>query len=98
MVTQSLAIKSPDGRWSQVQSIFGLISEIIYPAAAIMKYLALTIFVCLVAIAFVSAVPVDESLIGDNIYQPAFDDVQRPQDPQSLFKLKKLLKLKKLVG
>ncbi|XP_023174218.2 uncharacterized protein LOC111601727 [Drosophila hydei] len=57
-----------------------------------MKYIALALFVCLLAVALVAAVPVDEALQGDNIYGQA-DDVHNPYDPQAIFKLKKLKKL-----
>ncbi|EDW69273.1 uncharacterized protein LOC115771147 [Drosophila novamexicana] len=56
-----------------------------------MKYIVLALFVCLLAVALVAAVPVDESLQGDNIYGQA--DVHNPHDPQAIFKLKKLKKL-----
>ncbi|XP_030373275.1 uncharacterized protein LOC115623193 [Scaptodrosophila lebanonensis] len=58
-----------------------------------MKYFALTIFVCLLIVALVSAVPVDESLQGDFYGE---DDTHNPHDPQAIFKLKKLKKLLKL--
>ncbi|EDW76718.1 uncharacterized protein Dwil_GK20031 [Drosophila willistoni] len=64
-----------------------------------MKFFAVTLFLCLVTIALVYAVPVDESLLGDNFYESAIsEDVHNPHDTQSIFKLKKLLKFKKLLG
>lgn len=41
MATRSPAIKGPDHRWSDVQSLFGLISVTSTREEAIMKYLAL---------------------------------------------------------
>ncbi|XP_037900647.1 uncharacterized protein LOC119644976 [Glossina fuscipes] len=58
-----------------------------------MKLLTATIYLCLLSIAFiaiVSAVPVDESLLG-NIYESG--DQPTAQNSQSIFKLKKLKKL-----
>lgn len=46
--------------------------------------------VCFLAIAFVSAIPIDETVVGD-VYEPA--EAYNPQDPNSFFKLKKLKKL-----
>lgn len=40
--------------------------------------------------AFVAAVPVDETVVGD-LYEPS--ETYNPQDPNSFFKLKKLKKL-----
>ncbi|XP_017480350.1 PREDICTED: uncharacterized protein LOC108369697 [Rhagoletis zephyria] len=51
-----------------------------------MKFLVLALFVCLVMIALVSAVPAEESLPGD-----LFD--QDEQGRQNFFKLKKIKKL-----
>ncbi|XP_034107575.1 uncharacterized protein LOC132791636 [Drosophila nasuta] len=56
-----------------------------------MKYIVLVVFLCLAAVALVSAVPVDETLQGDNIYSES--DVHNPHDPQAIFKLKKIKKL-----
>ncbi|EDV96301.1 uncharacterized protein LOC6558707 [Drosophila grimshawi] len=58
-----------------------------------MKYIVLALYVCLLAVALVAAVPVDETLQGDNIYAPSDDGVHNPYDPQAIFKLKKLKKL-----
>ncbi|XP_017841632.1 uncharacterized protein LOC108599340 [Drosophila busckii] len=57
-----------------------------------MKFFLLSVLLCLLVVALVSAVPVDESQLGDNIYDQ-FDDVHNPHDPQAIFKLKKLKKL-----
>ncbi|XP_037940542.1 uncharacterized protein LOC119673351 [Teleopsis dalmanni] len=54
-----------------------------------MKFLTLSLFLCLLIVALVSAVPIDESFPGD-----VYDQEQNnPHDPQSIFKLKKLKKL-----
>ncbi|KAH8398305.1 hypothetical protein KR215_003574, partial [Drosophila sulfurigaster] len=50
------------------------------------------VFLCLAAVALVSAVPVDETLQGDNIFYSE-SDVHNPHDPQAIFKLKKIKKL-----
>ncbi|KAH8365639.1 hypothetical protein KR093_002983, partial [Drosophila rubida] len=49
------------------------------------------VFLCLSVVALVAAVPVDETLQGDNIFSES--DVHNPYDPQSIFKLKKIKKL-----
>lgn len=50
-----------------------------------------TLLVCLMALAIVSAVPVDEAAYGvGELYD---QDTFNPQDPNSFFKLKKLKKL-----
>ncbi|XP_011195730.1 uncharacterized protein LOC105220882 [Zeugodacus cucurbitae] len=51
-----------------------------------MKFLALTLLVCLLMVALVAAVPAEESLPGD-IYN------QDEQGRQNFFKLKKIKKL-----
>ncbi|XP_053955908.1 uncharacterized protein LOC128861646 [Anastrepha ludens] len=51
-----------------------------------MKFLALTLFVCLLIVALVLAVPAEESLPGD-LYD------QDEQGHQNFFKLKKIKKL-----
>ncbi|XP_004526955.1 uncharacterized protein LOC101457741 [Ceratitis capitata] len=51
-----------------------------------MKFLALTLFVCLLIVALATAAPADESLPGD-IYE------QDEQGQQNFFKLKKIKKL-----
>ncbi|XP_034480545.1 uncharacterized protein LOC117786414 [Drosophila innubila] len=56
-----------------------------------MKYIVLALFLCLLAVALVNAVPVDETLQGDNFFGQS--DVHNPHDPQAIFKLKKLKKL-----
>lgn len=47
------------------------------------------LLVCVLAIAIISAVPVDETIVGE-VYE---SDVINPQDPQEFIKLKKLKKL-----
>lgn len=42
------------------------------------------------AMAFVAAIPIDESVVGE-AYEPS--EIYNPQDPQEFFKLKKLKKL-----
>ncbi|KAM7357477.1 uncharacterized protein ACRADG_002814 [Cochliomyia hominivorax] len=54
-----------------------------------MKFLTLTIFVIMFLAAFVAAVPADESLPGDLYDQEQYT----AQNPQSIFKLKKIKKL-----
>lgn len=48
-----------------------------------------TLLVCFLAMAIVSAIPIDESVVGE-AYEP---EAYNPQDPQEFFKLKKLKKL-----
>ncbi|XP_055689407.1 uncharacterized protein LOC129793426 isoform X2 [Lutzomyia longipalpis] len=55
----------------------------------IMKIIFVTLLVCLLAFVIVSAVPIDETVVGD-VYEA---DNFNPQDPNSFFKLKKLKKL-----
>ncbi|XP_037044240.1 uncharacterized protein LOC119080114 [Bradysia coprophila] len=55
-----------------------------------MKFLIMAILVTVLAMAFVAAVPVDETVVGD-LYEPS--ETYNPQDPNSFFKLKKLKKL-----
>ncbi|XP_075161092.1 uncharacterized protein LOC142233915 [Haematobia irritans] len=55
-----------------------------------MRFVTLTIFLCLLLAVFVSAVPADESLPGDLYDQ---QDHYDPQATQSIFKLKKIKKL-----
>ncbi|XP_055701332.1 uncharacterized protein LOC129800743 [Phlebotomus papatasi] len=54
-----------------------------------MKIIFVTLLVCILAFAIVSAVPIDETVVGDVYEADNFD----PQDPNSFFKLKKLKKL-----
>ncbi|CAO1406050.1 unnamed protein product [Diamesa hyperborea] len=57
-----------------------------------MKFLVLALLICLIAVAFVSALPADESVFGDSI------DNFNPSDDQEILKklkIKKLLLLKK---
>ncbi|KAH8278264.1 hypothetical protein KR044_009019, partial [Drosophila immigrans] len=54
-------------------------------------YILQVFLLCLSVVALVSAVPVDETQQGDNVYSQS--DVHNPHDPQAIFKLKKIKKL-----
>lgn len=49
-----------------------------------------TLLVCFLAMALVSAIPIDETVAAD-AYEAS--EIYNPQDPQEFFKLKKLKKL-----
>lgn len=48
------------------------------------------LLVCCLALAIVSAIPIDETVVGE-AYEPS--EIYNPQDPNEFFKLKKLKKL-----
>ncbi|XP_037908168.1 uncharacterized protein LOC119649869 [Hermetia illucens] len=56
-----------------------------------MKFIVLALFVCLLALAMVSAAPAEEGLVGDLLGSE--QQYHNPQDPSSFFKLKKIKKL-----
>lgn len=55
------------------------------------SFFSQALFVCLLALAMVSAAPAEEGLVGDLLGSE--QQYHNPQDPSSFFKLKKIKKL-----